>query len=95
MKGPGNPPGSHPGRRLNPSSARRLSKKFFSFKSIGICPEMGPVQRSASHDVGECLAAQIDAQALQGEIVDFTTHRLQAFLANQRHQPAAQGKEFR
>jgi hypothetical protein len=38
--------------------------------------------------VGQGLPVQVDIQALHAEIADFAAHRLQALLADQRHQAA-------
>src|SRR5580700_4335533 len=44
----------------------------------------------ASEHVGEALAVQVDAEPLERAVADLAAHRLEAFLANERHQPAPQ-----
>jgi hypothetical protein len=43
----------------------------------------GDAAWSALNDVCQALAVQVDAQALQREVVDLAAHRFQAFLADE------------
>jgi hypothetical protein len=52
-------------------------------------------QTSASDNVREGLSVQVDAKALQGDLVDLSAHRLEAFLPDEGHQAAAQREELR